>query len=397
MVKKTGARARFACSRFARAMRLIERYLFRQLLGPTLLATAALTGVAMLTSSLSALDVLVSDRQSPIIFTEVTLLATPQIIAMILPLAVFVAGLVAMNRLHTEQEIVICFAGGMSRWRVASPAIRLASIVAIITLVLNLWIQPLCFRQLRETLEAVRADIAATLIKPGEFTHPAPGLTVYAQSMDDNGGIKNLFVDQKSRNGPSSTLMASDGRIAKRNGAPVLIMRNGSNLQPSKSGVLNTVSFDEYVFDLRPFLAIEGQVRYHASDRYLHELFFPDLRQSWERSSRKALLAEGNARLASPLYNLAFMALALAAVLGGAFSRLGYATRIAAASGAAVAVRVLGFVAAAASASEPSLNILQYSVPLSCLLVSLLIVLRQHPARGPKVAAAPALAAGSPA
>jgi lipopolysaccharide export system permease protein len=378
-------------------MRLLERYLFGQLLGPTLLATAALTAVAVLTSSLSALDILVSQRQSPLIFLQVTLLATPQIVAMILPLALFVAGLVALNRLHTEQEIVICFAGGMSRWRVASPAVRLAAIAAILTLVLNLWVQPMCFRQMRQTLEAVRADLASTLIQPGQFTHPAPGLTVYAQSMGDDGVIRNLFIDQSSRTGPSSTLMAGEGRIAKRDGAPVLIMHNGSNQQFSKTGVLNTLSFDEYVFDLRPFLIVDGGVRYHASDRFLHELFFPDLRQTWERTSRKELLAEGNARLASPLYNLAFMALALAAVLGGAFSRMGYGVRIAAASGAAVGVRVLGFVAAAASASAPSLNVLQYSVPLACFLLSMLIVLRQHPARGPRTYAPAATLAGSPA
>src|ERR1700719_3157594 len=166
-------------------MRLLERYLFGQLLGPTLLATAALTAVAVLTSSLSALDILVSQRQSPLIFLQVALLAPPQIFAMILPLALFVAGLVALNRLHTEQEIVICFAGGMSRWRVASPAIRVASIVTVITLALNLWAQPLCFRELRAILESVRADIASTMIKPGQFTHPGAGLTVYAQSIDD--------------------------------------------------------------------------------------------------------------------------------------------------------------------------------------------------------------------
>ena len=380
-------------------MRLIDRYLFRQLLGPTLLATAALTGVAVLTSSLSALDIVVKDRQSPLIFLDVTMLATPQIVAMILPLAVFVAGLVALNRLHTEQEIVICFAGGMSRWRVASPALRLASMAAIVTLVLTLWIQPLCFRALRQTLEAVRADIASTLIIPGEFTHPSPGLTVYAQSMDDNGLIRNIFIDQSSRKGQSSTLMAAEGRIAKRDGAPVLILRNGSNQQFSKTGALNTLWFEENTLDLRPFLAVTGEIRYRASDRYLHELFFPDLRDPWQRANRKALLAEGNARLASPLYNIAFMALALAAVLGGAFSRLGYGARIAAASGAAVAVRVLGFVAAAASASRPELNVLQYSIPIACLLVSLLFVLRQHPARGPRISPAPdvALAAASPA
>src|SRR5580693_8611467 len=127
-------------------MRLIERYLFRQILGPTIFATLALSGVAVLTSSLSTLDILVSQRQSPLLFVEVTLLETAQIIALILPMAVFVAGLVALNRLHTEQEIVICFAGGMSRWRVASPAIRLAAFVTVAHLIINLWIQPLCFR-----------------------------------------------------------------------------------------------------------------------------------------------------------------------------------------------------------------------------------------------------------
>ena len=365
-------------------MRLIERYLFRQLLGPTITTAAAMTGVAILTSSLSALDVLVNERQSPWVFIEVTLLASPQIIGMILPLAVFVAGLVALNRLHTEQEIVICFAGGMSRWSVAAPALRLAAMVAIFGLVLNLWIQPLCFRELRRTLEAVRADITATLIRPGEFTHPAPGLTVFAQSIGADGVIHNLFIDQQKAGSPHRTLTASEGRIAKREGAPVLVMLDGSNQQLSKTGALDTLSFDEYVLDLRPFLSVTGEIRYHLSDRYLHELFFPDLSRSWEKENRNQLLAEGHSRLAAPLYNIAFMALALAAVLGGTFSRLGYGARIVTASLTALAVRVGGFVNAAVSVGDPRLNILQYSLPLGCLLICLLIVLRQHPVRGAK-------------
>jgi lipopolysaccharide export system permease protein len=379
-------------------MRLIDRYLFRQLLGPTLLATAALTGVAILTSSLSALDILVNDRQSLVVFGEITLLAAPQILAMILPLAVFIAGLVALNRLQTEQEIVICFAGGMSRWRVASPAIRLASILAVIALALNLWIQPLCFREMRSLLTAIRADIATSLIRPGEFTHPAPGLTVFAQSLDDGGEMKNLFIDRSNGRGESSTLMAGEGRIAKHNGAPFLILRHGSNQQFSKTGALNVLSFDEYPLDLRPFLTITGQVTYHPSDRYLHELFFPDLRRAWEQANRKNLIAEGHARLATPLYNLAFMSLALAAVLGGSFSRMGYQTRIYVAAGAGTVIRVLGFVAAAASERDERLNVLQYAAPLLCFIVSMLIVLRQHPSRGPlRVAALLARPAASPA
>src|SRR4051812_33553925 len=146
-------------------MRLIDRYLLRQLLGPTLLATAALTGVALLSQSLSALDLMVNQRQSALVFLQVTLLAMPQLINMVLPIAIFVAALVALNRLHTEQEIVVCFAGGMSRWRVISPAIRLAATIAFIALLSNLFLQPAASRAMREELFQVRTDLASTLVR----------------------------------------------------------------------------------------------------------------------------------------------------------------------------------------------------------------------------------------
>ena len=122
-------------------MRLIDRYLLRQLLGPTVFATLALTAVALLSQSLTALDLIVSQRQSAVIFAKITLLAMPQLINIVLPIAIFVAALVSLNRLHTEQEIVVCFAGGMSRWRVISPPMRLAATIAFLALVMNLFLQ----------------------------------------------------------------------------------------------------------------------------------------------------------------------------------------------------------------------------------------------------------------
>jgi len=377
-------------------MRLIERYLFRQLLGTTVLTVTAMTGIALLTSSLSALDILVSQHQTAMIFLQVTLLATPQILSLILPLSILIAAIVALNRLHTEQEIVICYASGMSPLRVASPILQLASMVAILVLVLNLWVQPACYRELRNVLEAVRADLPSTMITPGQFTHPGAGLTVYAQSMDNAGNIRNLFIDQTRSDGVSATLMAREGRFAKRDGSPVLLLRGGTYQQLARTGSLNTVSFDEYPLELGGFVAPIGQVFYRASDRYLHELFFPDLRQAWDRDHGPELLAEAHARLASPLYALAFAAVALAALLGGTFSRLGYVARIVCAYAAALVTRVLGFVASAASASNPSLDVLQYATPLLCFAVAMYIVLNQHPKRGPALQRA-LVPAGTPA
>jgi len=345
-------------------MQLIERYLFRQLLGPTVLATLALGGVGMLSQSLGALDVIVNQGQSALVLIKITLLGMPQLMVMILPIAIFVAGLVALNRLHTEQEIVVCFASGMSRWRVIAPAIYLAVGATLITLFINLWIEPLSERALRQELFRVRTDLAASLVRVGQFNQPARSLTVYAQSSDQGGRLRNLFILEEKPDGGDTTFIADHGKVTTRNGAPVLVMWDGSNQEFSPTGVLNYLKFGEYTFDLKDFLSTDELINYKISDRYLHELLFPDLQQDWERRNRVKMIAEAHNRLSAPLYNIAFVAMALAAVIGGPFSRLGYGRRILLVGAAAGAVRILGFGAQAACESNVWFNLVQYALPL---------------------------------
>ncbi len=380
-------------------MRLIDRYLLRQLVGPVVLATLALTAVALLSQSLAGLDLIVNQRQSALVFLKITLLYMPQLINLILPIAVFVAALVALNRLHTEQEIVVCFAGGMSRWRVISPAMRLACTVAFLALVMNLFVQPACFRLLRQELFEVRTDLAATLVREGEFATPTPGLTVYAQSVDGAGNLVNLFIHQTKADGSDSTYSAEKGRIARAQGRPVLILQNGSNQELSSRGVLNYLTFRSYTFDLTSLSSSDELIHYKPSDRWIHELFFPDLQQDWERRNRLDLLAQGHARIATPLYNIAFMALALSAILGGGFSRLGYGRRIASMAAVAAMVRLVGFLALSASEDSAWLNILQYAVPMGATAYAMATIFRQKVSRHIDItaprAAPPLLGAGA--
>ena len=351
-------------------MILLERYLLRQLLIPTLLALAALSVVAFLSQSLSALSLIVNDSQSLVVFLKVTLLALPELISLILPVAVFVAAAIALNRMHVEHEIVVCFAGGMSRWDVISPAMRLAAFAALASLALNLWVAPPASQALRATIFRARADLAASLIKPGEFSEPSPGLTVYAQTAAPGGVLKNVFVHQQ-RAGGSTTFSADSGLITRRGDAPMLILRHGASQELSGSGVLNYLAFDEYALDLSAFMSGGNELHFKTSDRYLHELLFPDLTQTWERQYRKKMLSEAASRLASPLYNIAFMAIALAAVIGGSFSRLGYNKRIVAAASTAAAVRLLGFAAQAFAAHLVWMNLLQLIVPAAATYFAL--------------------------
>ncbi len=346
-------------------MAFIQRYLFRQLLTPTVAITAALAAVAVLSGSLSLLNLMVSERQAAWTFVQLVLLTIPGLLAFVIPITCFVATLFAINKLHTEQEIVVCFASGMSRWQVTSPVLRLSVLAAMFMLVVNLWGAPLCQRISREMLYKARTDLAGSLVKAGEFTDSPKGLTVYTQDIDAQGVLHNLFIYQPKPGGASATYDARTGVITHRNGSPVLIMQRGSNEQFSPKGTLNFLDFDEYVFDLAPYVNTDDVLSYKPSDMYLHELVFPDRAQKATRSQRRKMLAEANARLSAPLYVPTFVMFALLAVIGGGFSRLGYARQIGIAAGAALLVRLSGITVQAVCESTPWLNLLQYVAPVA--------------------------------
>jgi lipopolysaccharide export system permease protein len=345
-------------------MPAIQKYLFRQFFGPTLAAAAALCGVTVLSGSLKFLNIVVTERQSALMFLRLVIYSTPALFSIVAPISALVATLFVLNKLHTEQEIVVCFASGMSRWQVTSPIMRVSAIFILAMLVVNLWLAPVCNRATQEEMYRARNDLAGTLVREGEFTDSAKGLTVYAQQVAAGGQLKNLFVYQPQPDGASYTFDSRTGVITHRNGLPVLVMRDGSREAFSNNGALDYLKFDEYTLDLTPYTNTSDQIAYKPSDLFMHELFFPDPAVELKKSLRRKMLAEAHARLSSPLYVPTFAMFAILAVIGGGFSRLGYGRQIALAAAAALGVRLTGALIQAACENSPWLNVLQYVIPL---------------------------------
>jgi lipopolysaccharide export system permease protein len=345
-------------------MPAIQKYLFRQLFGPTVVAAAALCGVTVLSGSLKFLNIVVSERQSALMFIRLVIYSIPFLFSFVAPIGALVATLFVLNKLHTEQEIVVCFASGMSRWQVTSPIMRVSAFFIIAMLAVNLWLAPLCNRATQQEMYRARNDLVGTLVREGEFTDSAKGLTVYAQQVAAGGQLKNLFVYQPQPNGASYTFDSRSGVITHRNGLPVLVMRDGSREAFANNGALDYLKFDEYTLDLTPYTNTADALSYKPSELFMHELLYPDRAAPLKRSLRRKMLAEAHARLSSPLYVPTFVMFAILAVIGGAFSRMGYGRQIALAAAAAIGVRLAGALIQAACENSPWLNVLQYLIPL---------------------------------
>ena len=348
-------------------MNTISAYVFRQALGPLLAILGALAAIAILTQGLNQLDIIVTNRRAGFAFAWVTLLALPQLISLILPMAVFIAVVYALNRMHSESEIAVLYGAGVSRQRLARPILQLAVLAAIVHLIINLIVQPWSFEERRKVFYDLRTDIASSLIEEGSFTYPAEGLTLYARSRGGGGELRDLLIND-SRTEPGITYTARAGAIVTVDGAPAIVMRDGQVQRQTEEGSVDVLDFDRYVLKFDGVFEEPDLFFLKASDRTLFDLLFPDRTSHYDQQSVDEFLAEAHGRLSAPLLNIALALVALVGVLMGDFSRRGYGRRIMWASIIALVIRLASLVAQAAAVDEPQFNALQYVLPLAVIV-----------------------------
>ena len=348
-------------------MNTISAYVFRQVLGPLLAILGALAAIAILTQGLNQLDIIITNRRAGFAFAWVTILALPQLVSLVLPIAMFVAVVYAINRMQAESEIAVLYGAGVSRQHLARPIVQLATLAALAHLIINVIVQPWAFQERRETFYALRTDIASSLIEEGAFTFPSENLTLYARERGGGGELRDLLIND-ARPAFPITYTARAGAIQTIDGQPAIVMRDGQIQRQIEDGTVDVLDFDRYVLQLEGDVEEAGYFVLKQSDRTLHQLLFPDMTEHYDIQNAQDFQAEAASRLSSPLLSIALAMIALVGVLGGDFSRRGYGRRIMIAGGIALLVRVIPIALQSAAQQDPALNPVQIALPLVVIL-----------------------------
>src|SRR6478735_4873455 len=99
-------------------MRRLDRYIFREILVPGLIALVALTFIVLSRKGGLLIDIIV--RQSPTAVEIWTLVAAllPAVLTVTLPMGVLMGILTGFSRLSSDSEIIALRASGISMWRI---------------------------------------------------------------------------------------------------------------------------------------------------------------------------------------------------------------------------------------------------------------------------------------
>ncbi len=331
-----------------------------------------LTLVIWMTQSLQRVDLIVENGKSFTLFLYLSILIIPSLLVILIPFALFGACLYTLYRMHSDSEIAVIFAAGVSRGRIALPILVLTFLGALLTLYIALDLSPRTYRTLKEQVLDIRTDFASSVLRSGEFNKIIDGFTIYVSDVRSDNQFLGLLVSDYRNPNAVKTYMAKRGILRDTDSGPLLLLVDG-NLQRARNGAeVEIVPFSEVSLNIAAYRNQE-KLQLELTERYLSELLNPDLTNDWDRRNQGKMLAEAHNRLSTPFHAFAYVLIALFALIGGAYNRRGYILRIILASLTVITIRVCSYVLQSYTA-EAGLLWMQYALPIFAIILSLALL-----------------------
>jgi LPS export ABC transporter permease LptF/LPS export ABC transporter permease LptG len=230
-------------------MRLIDRYICRQLFSHAFLGLGIFTFVFFVPQLVRLMDLVVRHPGSWWTIGILFLSSFPGILSLTLPIGVLVGVLIALGRLSADSELIAMSALGMGRRRLLVPVGILAVGATAITLTMTLWLGPLSIRTFRTIEDRLRAGQASYQVAPRVFDERFPQMVLYINDIDSAATRwKGVFLAGTDKGVSRLTLAQEAIVIADRSeGKLELHLRNGSvhEFSPSDPGHYSLSAFGQ--------------------------------------------------------------------------------------------------------------------------------------------------------
>jgi LPS export ABC transporter permease LptF/LPS export ABC transporter permease LptG len=317
--------------RMLRALKpsLLDRYIFNEIVPPSLLGLLLFTFILLLQEIAILTGFLVSRSTDLATLGKIFLNLLPHILAITIPMAFLLGLLLAFGRMAAESELIALRAGGVSPMRILRPVFAVGIIAGLITLYITAVGYPNANQSYRELTYALIAGQARTAIKPRIFSDdllPSGSMMLYASDISSaTNEWRDVFIrDQRVPQEPK-LILARRGRLVvdRSRKEAWLDLKDGAiyGFSPAEPSVLDANNFTSRALRL-PFAELfPPQATLRKGDREL--TLFELLREidalRRENTPQKRIApfeTEFHKRLAIPVACLVFGLLGLGLSLG---------------------------------------------------------------------------------
>ena len=233
----------------------MKKILFRKLLIDCLVffvITLFLTGIIIwVFQAVNFLDIIVEDGRNYLVYLNFSILNFPKVISKLVPFVLFFSFLYVIGKYELNNELIIFWNFGINKIDIINFFIKFSFIIMLFQIFLTAIVVPKSQDLARSFLRASSINYLENFIKPKMFNDAVKGLTIYSNSKDESGNLKEIYLKKGSSENFQITF-AKEGRFKKIGSNQFLELNFGETISVINNKITN-FKFKKTDFNLSNF------------------------------------------------------------------------------------------------------------------------------------------------
>ena len=194
-------------------MRILTRYLIREMIGPTLLGFGFYTFIILMRNLFDFAEMII-ERSLPLaIVGKLLALSLPNIIVLTVPMSLLFGILIAVGRLSSDSEIIAMQSAGIPMRAIYRPVLYFSFAIFLMNLYLMNFVLPRGNTALQSMQREIFTASAEREIQPRVFYDAIENLLIYINDVTPEGRWDGVFVSDTTDPQNQNIIVASSGNL----------------------------------------------------------------------------------------------------------------------------------------------------------------------------------------
>ena len=210
----------------------MKKILFRKLLSDcTLFFLISLFSTSIIIwvfQAVNFLDIIVEDGRNYLVYLNFSLLNFPKIVTKLIPFILFFSFVYTITKYEIKNELMIFWNFGINKIEFINFFLKLSIIITVLQIFLTASIVPKTQDLARSFLRTSSVNFLENFVKPKVFNDAIKSLTIYSNSKDKDGNLKEIYL--KKGSGDFQITYAKKGIFKQVGNSQILELYSGETI-----------------------------------------------------------------------------------------------------------------------------------------------------------------------
>ena len=218
-----------------------------------ILSSISIALIIWIIQAVNYLDFVSEDGHNFKVYFLYTILILPKIFSRILPFMFFISIFYIILKYEEKNQLLIFWSNGIDKRKFLNILLKYSLFFFLIQIFLTAIIVPETQNKARSYIRSSNIDFFPSLIKPRKFIDTVEDLTIFTNSKDDDGTLRNIILKDNLNKNSSQIIIAKNGKIIQSNYNKFLILNKGKIININSEGRTTIFNFAKTEFDLNKF------------------------------------------------------------------------------------------------------------------------------------------------